>query len=87
MIEVARGMVLCALAALACASCSEERCDDLSARALAGTYEELVPGNQLNVTDVRLRAEGEQVVLTYRRPDGSKVRVTYKVIAKINDGL
>jgi hypothetical protein len=85
MIEVVRVVALCALAALACAACSKERCDDLSARALAGTYKELVPGNQLNVTDVRLRAGGEQVVLTYRRPDGANVRVTYKVIEKIVD--
>lgn len=88
MTEVLSRIVLGIAAALVFTSCSDERCSDLSAGPLGGVYRGLIAGNsKLNATDVVVRADGEQVILTYRRPDGVSVKATYRVVEKGDDNV
>jgi hypothetical protein len=71
--------VVSAMLVFTAAACSSERCEDLSANAIEGTYggDPDIPSAQ--VADARVEASSEQVTVTYARPDGRRFIATYRV--------
>lgn len=72
-------VVSCALLAMYAGACSSERCDDLTANPIDGTYRGEASSPSLAVRDVRVDASSEQLTLTYSRADGRSFRAVYRV--------